>query len=667
MAANVSARKARGLNRAVARPAGAAGRFRFPRGGTVHNLRIVSAFWIVALSISLCAATAEAQVDCSSVAAWQPGVFYGVNALVTYGGREYKCLQAHTSLAGWEPPSVAALWGDLGACGGTATATPTARPTVTSTPTATPTATATSLASSTATATATATATGTPTPTARATPTSSTATDELRFTYTTTSDSSSSFTGRIVVANPNASYVWNGSFFAVWNIQFQMTSAIQSLTSTNGVVTHSVSGSTVIVDLGWQSQLPMGGAPVELNFTATKAGATVFPTSFKANYVRGEDIVYPQYAGLPSTWAKNKTGLAAADLISNSTSYYQTSVPASTSKFIVYTPQHPTQLLLQQTMDVPYPVNTANDVRIWIPTRFMALGLGVVYEFFKIHPNYMVALGTKENYAAGVVPPSSGNTSNPVVIDGQTWYWPIVLGHPDGPYQQEAGNFNDARSMFPDWLPPTAYHDDYTKVGSRDDPAWISAGISSGISISVTRETMNAIPVQYVQFMQQAKDPWAEMACVTYAYNRGINDFYSKKIFTTNRTQALASTDLVTDFSMGGFAAHVPTVRAIITATNADTSMIYDEWITWADMTTFLAKLRTIYARGVPPDAEWSAMTADVQRAFGVLDDHWGGGRVSVRYDFLTLLRVARQYLPKPANPRPTGPDWYYQVKNATP
>jgi hypothetical protein len=40
---------------------------------------------------------------------------------------------------------------------------------------------------------------------------------------------------------------------------------------------------------------------------------------------------------------------------------------------------------------------------------------------------------------------------------------------------------------------------------------------------------------------------------------------------------------------------------------------------------------------------------------------------VSLRYDFLTLLRVARAYLPRPYNPRPTGEDWYYIVKNAIP
>ena len=43
-------------------------------------------------------------------AAWAPNTAYAIGALVTYGGHTYKCLQAHTSQTGWEPPNVPALW-----------------------------------------------------------------------------------------------------------------------------------------------------------------------------------------------------------------------------------------------------------------------------------------------------------------------------------------------------------------------------------------------------------------------------------------------------------------------------------------------------------------------------------------------------------------------------
>ncbi|WP_239162051.1 lytic polysaccharide monooxygenase auxiliary activity family 9 protein [Acrocarpospora phusangensis] len=41
---------------------------------------------------------------------WAAGVFYAVGAQVTYAGVRYQCLQQHTSLTGWEPPNVPALW-----------------------------------------------------------------------------------------------------------------------------------------------------------------------------------------------------------------------------------------------------------------------------------------------------------------------------------------------------------------------------------------------------------------------------------------------------------------------------------------------------------------------------------------------------------------------------
>ncbi|MBW4721072.1 lytic polysaccharide monooxygenase [Saccharothrix obliqua] len=41
---------------------------------------------------------------------WTTGVSYAVGTQVTYGGASFRCLQAHTSLTGWEPPNTASLW-----------------------------------------------------------------------------------------------------------------------------------------------------------------------------------------------------------------------------------------------------------------------------------------------------------------------------------------------------------------------------------------------------------------------------------------------------------------------------------------------------------------------------------------------------------------------------
>ena len=40
---------------------------------------------------------------------WAAGVDYALSVRVRYGGRLYRCEQAHTSQTGWEPPNVPAL------------------------------------------------------------------------------------------------------------------------------------------------------------------------------------------------------------------------------------------------------------------------------------------------------------------------------------------------------------------------------------------------------------------------------------------------------------------------------------------------------------------------------------------------------------------------------
>ncbi|MBK9357711.1 MAG: hypothetical protein IPN08_10045 [Bacteroidales bacterium] len=49
-------------------------------------------------------------VDPTQTTVWTYPVGYVVNQLVTYNGHTYKCLQAHTSQAGWTPTAVPALW-----------------------------------------------------------------------------------------------------------------------------------------------------------------------------------------------------------------------------------------------------------------------------------------------------------------------------------------------------------------------------------------------------------------------------------------------------------------------------------------------------------------------------------------------------------------------------
>ena len=71
----------------------------------------------------------------SGVANWAPGVSFSAGALVLFNGAEFKCIQAHTSQIGWEPPNTPALWQLVsGAPGPTPSPTPNTSPTPTPTP-----------------------------------------------------------------------------------------------------------------------------------------------------------------------------------------------------------------------------------------------------------------------------------------------------------------------------------------------------------------------------------------------------------------------------------------------------------------------------------------------------------------------------------------------------
>src|SRR5229473_1797439 len=76
----------------------------------LHEMKRLSVTTLVAvLILGLASVGALGQ----SIPNWAPNTSYSVGALVMFNGVEYKCIQAHTSQVGWEPPNVPALWGPV--------------------------------------------------------------------------------------------------------------------------------------------------------------------------------------------------------------------------------------------------------------------------------------------------------------------------------------------------------------------------------------------------------------------------------------------------------------------------------------------------------------------------------------------------------------------------
>ncbi len=88
---------------------------RFGTGRRARALVALLASLLLAVAGLVAGTAASASAAPNSVVmlaypAWAPNTWYAIGARVTYNGVDYECIQAHTSLTGWEPPIVPALW-----------------------------------------------------------------------------------------------------------------------------------------------------------------------------------------------------------------------------------------------------------------------------------------------------------------------------------------------------------------------------------------------------------------------------------------------------------------------------------------------------------------------------------------------------------------------------
>ena len=482
--------------------------------------------------------------------------------------------------------------------------------------------------------------------------------------YTVLSEDEDTFEWAVFIANPNPSYIWNGRDFSAWGLSFETDNEI---TSVSNCASYTQENGKVTINLKQDERLLTSKTTRVFVIQGNKKDSKA-PSGFTPNIFRG-NITYPEYQGLPSSWSKNKPDLNIKDLIENESEYYSTTVKGNTGNKLMYSnPAHPTQIQLGLPNSMPVPINGVSGLKVWIPSEYLAMGLATGTELFGLNPNFMIGLSIKENFTCGLAPIESGYNENIVTVDGKQWSWPIQKKHPDGPFQQEKGNFNEVKKQYPDYLPLTAEHEDYVtlKTGDIDDQSYVHAAITSYISLTMTREFLYAIPNNnFDEFIKAAKDPWAEFVLVDNAYNRGVYGLLQRNLFTTHREQAINTNDINAEFQLSGFANHIENISNVIKEMDKETSNIYDAKITWSEMENYFDEFRKFYGNGTPSDSEWNDMKSDVKRAFDVLSDHCGDGTISYRYDFLTLLRVAEQYLPEDKHPNPTGPSWIEQIVSA--
>jgi gliding motility-associated-like protein len=92
--------------------------------------------------------------------------------------------------------------------------------------------------------------------------------------------------------------------------------------------------------------------------------------------------------------------------------------------------------------------------------------------------------------------------------------------------------------------------------------------------------------------------------------------------------------------------------------------------ISWQEVENFLNNLRT-YIYPQIEDSSWQEMINRINTAFTQLAGHWSeeANYVSLRYDWLTLVRIIKEYVPYylKDKPFPTGTQWMWDVSEWDP
>lgn len=168
-------------------------------------------------------------------------------------------------------------------------------------------------------------------------------------------------------------------------------------------------------------------------------------------------------------------------------------------------------------------------------------------------------------------------------------------------------------------------------------------------------------------FVENSQDDFAELRLASYAYNQGKNrPEFDNMRFCGNRDEMLASKNLSnTHGILGGYVYSprvIDLVRRIGTAPD-----VYDWGIGWGDIEDFCADIREFhFANDIPTDAKWTEMIADMKKAFDKMKgkaptENMDADKISFRYNWLTMLRVMKSYLPNPGSRLPKGSNFFSQ------
>jgi chitinase len=75
----------------------------------MNNKKLIKLTAMLLMFVMICSFSSNIIVK-AAYPTWQAGVTYKIGDIVSYGDKNYICIQGHTTITGWEPPVVPALW-----------------------------------------------------------------------------------------------------------------------------------------------------------------------------------------------------------------------------------------------------------------------------------------------------------------------------------------------------------------------------------------------------------------------------------------------------------------------------------------------------------------------------------------------------------------------------
>jgi gliding motility-associated-like protein len=310
--------------------------------------------------------------------------------------------------------------------------------------------------------------------------------------------------------------------------------------------------------------------------------------------------------------------------------------------------------------------NSTRDVYIPANRKGWAIGMAVAHGMFTnlmgfdcLTPNEYFATAMQESSCGcdgGVTAPPW--VTNPYNIQPLNYCADLTHGVAAGFFQEEYGTgWIELEEDIPCFIPTVSF--DQFIIGSKFETQALGKVYHDFNNISYWQYIKCWNPID---FLKNAKDPYAAEKIIALGYNRGLNSGEIGNLLTTNRAAAITATNILPYLNPGGvgwvYAEQISRISAVLddnmgAVDPADPiassvpypgvhsfRAFYDTPVSWADISAYIDVIAPMYA-GVGLNA--AAYKNKIQNVFNSLK---GGSDLSFRYELSPVIDALVLNLP---------------------